>query len=106
MEKRKAYGHRGSWFAEVDGESLPCVHRYWWRGGRYHDPNFQRGGQWDDLLEGLRSKGRAILTDDETPDGGGSFRRLSYIAVYSIDDVEVRDDGLHFRFVERLENLA
>ena len=29
METKKAKGSRGSWFAVVDGETLPCVHEYW-----------------------------------------------------------------------------
>jgi hypothetical protein len=44
VEKKKALGFRGSWFADVDGETLPCVHQHWWApGGRYDDPGLQPG---------------------------------------------------------------
>jgi len=106
MGKRKAIGHRGSWFADVGGESLPCVHRYWWKNGEYHDPNFHSlDGQWSKLIDALKSKGRAILTNDDTPDKGNSFTRTGYIAVYEIEDVRI-EDGLRFRFVRKIEELA
>jgi len=28
---KKAIGQRGSWFAAVDDEDLPCVHAHWFK---------------------------------------------------------------------------
>ncbi len=93
MKKRKAIGQRGSWFAEVDEELLPCVHQHWWKDGRYHDPNFAaRTSQWDRLIEAINEKKRVILTTDIALEEGG-FQRTGYIAVFEISDVKVGEEG-------------
>lgn len=110
MQKAKAAGARGSWFAEVDGERLPCVHKYWWKNGRYDDTGLRAGPKADELVDAIRSRKRVILTDDiPEHDSQGrltGFTRNGYIAVYSVDEVDFDDSGLRFRFIKRLLDLA
>jgi hypothetical protein len=58
MWKLKATGHHGSWLADVAGESLPCVHKTWWKSGVYHDPGDKR---WEVLIVAIREKGASFL---------------------------------------------
>jgi hypothetical protein len=105
--KTKAVGHRGSWFAEVDGELLPCVHKHWWRGRSYHDPNARPGDvKWNELIEAIRDKGRVVLTDDRVSDDETAFERSGYIAVYEVANLQVEGSHLKFDFVRRIANLS
>lgn len=107
MRKVKALGHHGSWFADVNGEPLPCVHKHWWTGDRYHDPKCRPGEkQWDDLIAAIVEKQRVILTEDNVIGTTiPSFVRTGYIAVYAVADITVDSEGLQFRFVKRLIDL-
>jgi hypothetical protein len=106
----KPKGKRGSWFAEVNGELLPCVHHYWVTatkaGMTYDDPHYVASSnvQWDQLVAALREKGVAILTKDRTSDGGLSFERDGYIGLFEIDSVQTMNGHLTFKFVRRLAN--
>jgi hypothetical protein len=112
MARRKAVGERGSWFATVGDERLPCVHAHWVKGTRHSDPGFLEGeGQWPALTSAIRDGKRVILTKDEPLDAPGkksgvAFNRTGYIAVFEIDNVETNDAGLHFDLVRRVEDLA
>jgi len=56
MRHLKATGQRGSWFAEVGGEQLPCVHQYWSRSGKYDDPYVSENTPpWPEFLHGLHA---------------------------------------------------
>ncbi len=106
---RKATGSRGSWFATVDGESLPCVHKHWWKNGRYHDPHACLGQpKWDEFIAALKAGKKAVLTNDDLLPSGG-FKRKSgqeaYIGVFEIDEIEVNGTDLMFRFVRRIDEL-
>jgi hypothetical protein len=108
--RKKATGQRGSWFAVIDGERLPCVHKHWWKNGRYRDPNARPGERkWDEFIAALQTGKRAILTNDEPWSGEGPFVRKSgkeaYIAVWDIDDVRVDGSELTFRFASRVADL-
>ena len=109
MTKSKATGKRGSWFADVDGQSLPCVHKHWWKGGRYDDPQIMPGSPKDEeLVAAIQQHGRVVLTNDSPYDAGEGktgFTRTGYIAVYSVDDITFDQKGLRFRFVSRLKEL-
>ncbi|TPK82662.1 hypothetical protein [Mesorhizobium sp. B2-4-17] len=114
MTPAKAKGHRGSWFANVDGESLPCVHKYWVKGLVHHD-RFQRRGyanssQILELVQAVQQTERVILTDDKPiVDAAGNligFERKGYIAIYAVDDVTYSpEEGLKFRLVQRIRSL-
>ena len=111
LPKRKAIGQRGSWFAEVNEEPLPCVHDYWTRkrpdGLYYNDPNCDAdASKWKEFIGALKEKGKVILTQDKAINDGLGFERQGYIAVFSIEDVAVDGRNLTFRFVERLINLT
>jgi len=115
MTTKKAIGQRGSWFATVDGEALPCVHKHWVKGLYHHDP-FRRheGGASDEkileLATAVQQLGRVILTDDDAElDTAGNvvgFKRKNYIAVFEVEDVTYsREDGLRFRLARRVCDL-
>ena len=115
---KKAIGQRGSWFAEVDGQLLPCVHQYWLQGLSYHDPFAYDGSvvrNPDDpiqekVLEFVEAIARdkfVILTEDKPElDTAGrvrAFQRTNYIAVYSIGDFSFDGkDGQRFRLTKRI----
>lgn len=105
----KAIGQRGSWFAKINGEEYPCVHKHWFKQGRYNDPGVKLGDkQCDELVSALRAKKAAILTDDVAIEREGQplgFDRRGYIALWSIDEVEFDEAGLRFRFTGRLAEL-
>lgn len=98
---------RGSWFASVNGEEIPCVHDFWTRRTpsrmEYADPRVNElQPQWAEFISALKTMKKVILTRDTTTDNGRTFKRRGYIAVMSIDDVEVSNGALRFRFVDRL----
>lgn len=113
--KKKATGQRGSWFAQVDGELLPCVHKHWQKGLAHHDPFERHEGQAkeakiQELVDAVRHQSRVIMTEDKpTYDAQRrvvAFQRTSYVAVYRVEDVTYTpDDGLRFRLAERLIDL-
>src|SRR5687767_5695554 len=106
MPKFKAHGHRGSWFADVNGEHLPCVHAHWWKGSGYHDPYARPGdAKFEKLLQGIRETGRGVVTKDDVSDGGRTFKRTGYVGVFKIEDPQLDDDGLRFRITNRIADL-
>jgi hypothetical protein len=102
---KKATGHRGSWFADVEGERLPCVHEHWKCGDRYRDRDARPGeGKWVNFIDAIGTGKKVILTKDKIPPHG-PWQRAGYIAVWSVDDVSAGDGALCFRFVEKLDDL-
>jgi hypothetical protein len=110
-ETKKAFGTRGSWFAEVDGEQLPVVHSYWaQRMPLYHDPEARSGElQFDEFVARIREKGRVILQRDKAPrknaEGKTILERDGYIAVFQVELNYLDERGLTFRFSERLYEI-
>lgn len=115
----KAKGSIGSWFATVEGESLPCVHKHWTKGiwPLHHDP-FQRHGadtqaKIDELVDAILRLKRVILTDDVPKFGKNDEvvgfdrkRKGGYIAIYAVEDVTYsQSDGLRFRLTDRIREL-
>ncbi|MBL0934243.1 MAG: hypothetical protein IBJ07_05790 [Rhizobiaceae bacterium] len=114
MKPVKATGKRGSWFALVEDEWLPCVHKHWLKGLNYHDPLLRHEGsvapKIAELVDSIRETKKVVLTEDKVSmTGDGSvvgFDRSAYIAVFAVDDVSYSfDDGLKFRLTERIHNL-
>lgn len=115
METKKAVGRQGWWFAEVDGEALPCIHKHWLKGTTYHDPFERHEGKNKDhriveAVDAIKAKRRVILTDDYADinqDGKvRGFERKNYIAIFEVDDIQYTlQDGLRFRLTRRLCNL-
>jgi|HubBroStandDraft_4_1064222.scaffolds.fasta_scaffold438945_1 hypothetical protein len=108
VETKKAIGAIGDWFAKVDGERLPCVHKFWWESGSYNDIKLRSSAKADELFEAIKELKRVILTDDipifEKSELVG-FKRAGYIAIFAVDDVEFDANGLRFKFKTRLVNL-
>ncbi|MBX5239501.1 hypothetical protein [Rhizobium sp. NLR22b] len=112
---KKATGRRGSWFAKVDGEQLPCVHRYWLNKLDYHDPYIREtdglpASKVVEFVDAIRNGERVILTEDTPhigPEGYPTgFARRSYVAVYQVEQVRYDEsDGLRFRLAQRLDSL-
>lgn len=109
MGKKKAIGARGSWFAAVDGELLPCVHSYYWQSpARYHDPDLQDTPKAVELVKAIQEKRRVILTKDNPVFDDFdrvTFQRTAYVAVFSVGGVEFDSSGLRFTFLKRVEDL-
>jgi hypothetical protein len=101
----KAIGQRGSWFANVDGERLPCVHEYFYEKSRYRSPAPENDPQHVALIEAIQATGKVILTKDKVHGDGEGFERLAYIAVFSVDEIVWENNVLTFRFKERLRDL-
>lgn len=102
MPRKRAVGQQGSWFATVDGEALPCVHKRFLSGLDYHDPV-----EGEPLPEGYVKaigKGTVILTKSRKIEDG-KFERSGYVAIYRIDDFDSSDGQVRFRLVERIANL-
>lgn len=101
-------GKRGTWFAEWNGESLPCVHDYWSKGiwPSYCDPHVDENSNWGPFIEAIKSGKKVILTNDvPDADGNPSGNRKDYIALFTVENVRVDGGKLKFDFVERLENF-
>jgi hypothetical protein len=108
MTIKKAIGIRGSWYAKVDGDLLPCVHRHWWvKDARYNDTGLKPSTHNSDFVLKIREARKVILTNDKpyTPGSNKPFERTGYIAVWTVDDVEFDDTGLRFRFSEKVCDL-
>ena len=79
MEKKKAIGTRGSWYAVVDGETLPCVHKFWWKSGLlYNDTDMEYSPKANEIHQAIKKLERVILTDSITrfdKDGNVAFFR-------------------------------
>jgi hypothetical protein len=112
LKKLKAIGERGSWFAKVNGERLPCCHKHLVTGQHHSDPGYIAGiKQWDELIEGLNSTGRVILTKDEPradleKKSGMAFKRIGYIAVFKVANVVADEISLRFDLTGRLHDLV
>ena len=107
----KATGERGSWFATVGSERLPCVHRHWVTGTRHADPGYVPDEpKWIELLSAIRAGGRVVLTKDRPVDAPGKksgfvFEREGYIAIFDVANVVADDDGLRFDLVRRVQEI-
>jgi len=97
-------GTRGSWSAEVEGETLPVLHTTW-RVGLigYHDPMTgvdPAGKRYRDFVDLLRRSDRAVVQRDAAD---GSLARDGYVGVFSYRDLRVAEDGaVSLEFIARV----
>ena len=111
MANCKAIGERGSWFATVNGERLPCVHKHWIKFTHHCDPGYVEGErQWDELFAAIMEGKKIIVTKDDVesrPDrkSGAGFTRTGYVAVFAVDNVTADESGLRFDLKNRLCDL-
>ena len=103
-QELKNKGNRGSWFARVAGERLPCVYKEWLVPPRHYlDPGVQPGvAKWDEFVAALRMTKRAILT---TRPSGENGEDRHDIRIFQIDHIEVTERGLEFEFVHAIAVL-
>lgn len=109
--KKRAIGTRGSRFATVDSERLPCVHEFWWVKGdaarRYDDRLLKTTNQAIELVDAIKEKKKVVLTSDKPNSASNPipFTRTGYISVWTVSDVEFDQYGLRFKFVEKVCDL-
>jgi hypothetical protein len=107
----KPVGNRGSWFAEVDGERLPCVHEFWTKHGRYDDPGCMPAlGKWPKFIKAIKDDRKVLLTRSKVSDAplrksGKSLARSKYLSVWEVDEVEADDLSLRFRYGRKLKSF-
>lgn len=82
-------GHPGSWFAEWDGEKIPCIHQHRIVRGVYVDDRVNGHTAWPGFIAELRSQRRAIVTTSHLPGPDGIRRRKSYVGIWALGEVEV-----------------
>ena len=111
MGKARAIGERGSWFAMVNGERLPCVHSHWLSGLHHSDPGYVEGErQWVEFVTAIQAGNKVILTKDEPvaaleKKSGFVFNRTGYIAVYAVGNITADEAGLQFDLTGRVCDL-
>ncbi len=107
MSARLPRGHAGSWFAEWEGEKLPCVHARWVEGRwpNYLDPKCDGRPKWDKFIAALKNGRKAILTTSHPPDRNGIMRRKSYVGVWEVHGVDVSDGELRFTFGKQVKRF-
>ncbi|MET4687441.1 hypothetical protein [Sinorhizobium fredii] len=115
MSAKKARGSRGSWFATVDGNELPCVHKHWLKWPHYHDPfkpveNGPSLTKIQEYVQAIEQEKLVILTDDTVhrdQEGAVSgFTRENYVAIFAVEDVRFDPEtGLKFTITHRLSDL-
>ena len=89
-------GRAGSWFANWEGEQIPCIHKHALKGSTYIDDGVNEHPAWPSFIGALREQRRAILTTSHLPDESGIRRRKSYIGIWEIADVQVSNGVMKF----------
>lgn len=105
LDQLKPLGRQGSWFAEWNGEQIPCVHLRWTNGHDYIDPGYDGRRQWPQFIAALANGGKAILTSSHVPDGDGPWRRDKYLAIWTVENVRVENGQLKLTYGEQLEQF-
>ena len=102
----RAIGERGSWFATVNGERLPCVHQYWIKGTRHCAPRVSRNSKKDvELVAAIQRYKKVVVTKDNVVDDGIEFERVGYVAVFAVNNIDWRGGDLSFDLTERIFDL-
>lgn len=91
---------RGTWSAQVEGETLPVIHTTWRDGPTgYRDPMTGvdlDGKRYRDFVELLRRSDCAVLQRDTAGDPvarDAPVARDGYVGVFSYRDLHVAEDG-------------
>ena len=100
----KAKGLRGTWYADVNGERLPCIHDKNMRAGIYRAPNAD-DERHQQLLSDIIASGKVIMRKSEREGEDQSWTSKGYIAVWSVADAKIENGELTFKFVDRLIDL-
>jgi hypothetical protein len=100
----KAQGIRGSWYAKVNGEELPCIHDKNMKNGSYIAPRAD-DERHQKLLADIQRTGRVVMRKSERNSDDRSWTSKGYVAVWSVADAKIEGGELTFRFVDRLIDL-
>jgi hypothetical protein len=105
MQILKARGQRGSWFARIGDEDVPCAWLQWRTGNHYCDPVVRPSeGKWPKYIESIRG-GLKVALADKREDDDGQWHRAGYIGLFEVSNVTVGETTLEFDFVRRIANL-
>jgi hypothetical protein len=105
MQTLKARGQRGSWFARIGDDDVPCAWLQWRTGNHYLDPLVKADeGRWPKYIEALKRDLNVALTD-KREGKDGNWLRDGYIGLFEIANVNVSERGLEFYFIRRIANL-
>ena len=105
MASVRIRGERGSWYADVEGERLPCVHDKnmkpggWYRAPADADPSHLA------LLEAIRSCGRVVVRKSERISDDAAWESKGYIGVFDVADAIIEDGEFQFRFLRRTHDV-
>ena len=109
MEKKKAFGQFGDWYAVVEGERLPCVHDVWKSGNRYRDLEMPNKKKSKVFASDIARIGKVILTKGtpitNSSGSGMIIPRSGYVAIWAIINVELKGNILNFDFVKQICEL-
>lgn len=103
IPRKRAIGQQGSWFAKVDGEALPCVHKRFLTRLAYHDP--AKGVPLPKDYVRAIEKGTVVLTKSSEVERG-RFERSGYVAIFRIADFDFNDGQVRFSLAQRLADLT
>lgn len=101
-------GHQGSWYAEWEGEKVPCIHRHptLLTGMHYEAPIWDAPERHLRYLDDIRRLGKVVLTKSELLETG-HYARQGYIALFRVENVELDAEGsIHLDLVERLHDFS
>ena len=101
----KAIGTRGSWYATVNGERLPCVHQANMQSNLTYLATRVSDAPHDKLFAAINDAGKVIVRKSVRTSDGNSWDAKGYVAVWSVTDLKVENDVLTFRFIDRLVDL-
>ena len=105
MARLKAIGERGTWYATVAGERLPCVHDAQMRPDGTYYATGVKDARHDDLLAAIIKSGKVIVRKSTRPHEDASWTSKGYVGVFTVADARIVDEVLTFRFVKRLADL-
>lgn len=103
----KATGAQRSWFAEVKGERLPCVHKQWRQGFQYRDSTVRSNDpQWREFFASIADGKQVIETSSAMPEGvDGPWKRDGYVGLFRVENVTFDGTTFEFAYAERIANL-
>lgn len=105
MARLKAIGERGTWYATVAGERLPCVHDAQMQPDKTYRATKVTDARHDDLLEAIVRSGKLVVRKSTRPNENASWTSNGYVGLFEVADAQIVDDVLTFRFVKRLADL-
>jgi hypothetical protein len=104
LPKARARGYRGSWYADVNGERLPCVHQKN-KDGAVYDAACLDDKRHRKLLHDIQAAGRVVLRLSERESENHPWEAKGYDGVWAVEDVKLENGRFTLRFSQRLIEL-